>query len=225
MHSSTLGSEWAGQVTRSPRPKTNSGSAKFYAVIYRTSRIRLCEGWTGLRYVADNDGAPGSSGPDHFAREPAYTCLAVTDPLWRVQTDFMLGVYHAVWGDGDEDVIREEVEHIDAVFDAMAATDRRDLDRLMVGDFNPTSSPLDASTLAKDKTEGTGSTLNSEGERTANLYDHLLVHDDAASKELEGNAQVLDVIDQTVSPRIFYRTVSDYLPIAARWDRSGGDDD
>lgn len=221
----TLGPGWAGQVTVSPRPKTNSGSAEFYAVIYRSPQVRLCDGWLGLRYVADNDSAPGSVGPDHFVREPAYTCLVVVGQGGEVRTDFVLGVYHAVWGEGDEDDIRAEVGHIDTVFDAMAAADPGERDLLIVGDFNLTSSPLQASTQAADRTDGTGSTLNSVGERTRNLYDHLLVKDATASQELMGNAQVLDVSDQAADPRTFYRKVSDHLPVVVRWNLAGGDDD
>lgn len=222
---STLGPNWQGQVTVSPRPKTGSGGAEFYAVIYRSPQVQLCEGWSGLRYFTDNDGAPGSAGPDRFVREPAYTCLMVTDQGGDINTDFILGVYHAVWGDGDEDEIRGEVEHIDVVFDTMAAANPDERDLLIVGDFNLTSSPLQASTRAEDRTEGTGSTLNSEGERTENLYDHLLVRDEAASQELMGNARVLEVSDRAADPRSFYRTVSDHLPVVARWNLAGGDDD
>lgn len=222
---STLGPNWQGQVTVSPRPKTGSGSAEFYAVIYRSPQVQLCEGWSGLRYFTDNDGTPGSAGPGRFDREPAYTCLMVTDQGGDINTDFMLGVYHAVWGDGDEDEIRGEVEHIDVVFDTMAAANPNERDLLIVGDFNLTSSPLQASTQAEDRTEGTGSTLNSEGERTENLYDHLLVRDEAASQELMGNARVLEVSDRAADPRSFYRTVSDHLPVVARWNLAGGDDD
>lgn len=63
----------------------------------------------------------------------------------------------------------------------------------------------------------TGSALNLTGSRTANLYDHLLVDDLGASKELVGNARVLDVRNEAASPKVFYKTVSDHLPIQAYW--------
>lgn len=222
---STLGPGWAGQVTNSPRPNTSSSNAEFYAVIYRTPQVRLCQGWTGLRYYPDNDGAPGSTGANTFSREPAFTCIAIIGQNGNVRSDFLLGVYHAVWGDGDEDEIRAEVGHIDAVFDTMALARPGERDVLIVGDFNLTSSPLQATTQAADRTEGAGSTLNSMGERTANLYDHLLVQDETASSELIGNARVLEVSDQAMEPRAFYREVSDHLPVVARWSLASGDDD
>lgn len=220
-----LGPGWIGWVTDSPRPNTSSGSAEFYAVIYRVPQVQLCDGWSGLRYFVDNDGAAGSTDSDNFAREPAFTCLVVVGRGGEVLSDFLLGVYHAVWGEGDEDEIRAEVGHIDTVFAAMAATAPDERDVLIVGDFNLTSAPLQATTQAVDKTEGTGSTLNSEGGRTENLYDHLLVKDEVASQELIGKANVLDVSDRATEPRAFYRIVSDHLPIVARWNLAGGDDD
>lgn len=39
-----LGTGWAGMVTAAPRPNTTSGSAEFYAVLYRTSRAAPCAG-------------------------------------------------------------------------------------------------------------------------------------------------------------------------------------
>jgi len=40
-----------------------------------------------------------------------------------------------------------------------------------------------------------------------------------------GNAAVIDVIDAAASPQIFYKTVSDHLPIVAKWKTAGPDDD
>jgi hypothetical protein len=98
-------------------------------------------------------------------------------------------------------------------------------DLFIAGDFNLTPSDLDGLVAATDMTTGTGSTLNTKGERTANLYDHLLVHDAVATKELVLNAQVIDVRRYAASPKLFYQAVSDHLPIAGRFIRYAEDDD
>jgi hypothetical protein len=72
-------------------------------------------------------------------------------------------------------------------------------------------------------TVGTGSTLNTAGE-IANLYDHLLIFDQTATSELQSNPEILDVRDVATDRAVFYTTVSDHLPIRARF-RSGPDDD
>ena len=68
-------------------------------------------------------------------------------------------------------------------------------------------------------------TLNTQGSRTDNLYDHVLVHDPNATAEMIGNAVVLDVRGVSSSPKDFYQTVSDHLPIMVRMRAGGPDDD
>jgi len=223
---SELGAGWSGVVTSEPRPNDPSnGNAEFYAVVWRTISAELCPGWTGLRYHVDADGSTGATGADQFSREPAFVCLQVEGTNGTISTDFLLAPYHATWSDGDEDVIADEVEELDAVFTAMAAAQTGEADLLILGDFNLVPSVLAVTLSEADRTEGTGSTLNLTGERTANLYDHLLVHNETASAELVGNAAVIDARDSASSPKIFYQTVSDHLPIVAEWRITGPDDD
>jgi hypothetical protein len=75
-----------------------------------------------------------------------------------------------------------------------------------------------------DATVGTGSTLNSEGTLTTNLYDHLVVFEASATGELVQPAGVLDLRGMASSNRVFFQTVSDHLPIVGRF-RVGVDDD
>jgi ABC-type tungstate transport system permease subunit len=74
-------------------------------------------------------------------------------------------------------------------------------------------------------TQGTGSTLNSSGGRTSNLYDHILVHDKQATAEMIGAPEVVDVRSVAADDKAFYDTVSDHLPIVVRLRASGPDDD
>ncbi|HUF10889.1 MAG TPA: hypothetical protein VMO47_16335, partial [Rhodothermales bacterium] len=74
-------------------------------------------------------------------------------------------------------------------------------------------------------TVGTGSTLNGSGERTQNLYDHLIVNDSDATAEQIGSAEVIDVRAEAASNEVFFDTVSDHLPIVARFNLAGVDDD
>jgi len=214
-----LGSGWQGLVTSTPRPNTGSGNAEFYAVLYRTSRARLCPGWTALVYFEDNDGGATGAGPDLFAREPAFACLQAGN------FDFLVAPYHATWSDGDIDVISDEVEELDAVFDAMAASRPGERDLLILGDFNLVPSDLAEAIGREIPTVGTGSTLNGSGERTQNLYDHLIVADRNATTEIIGTAEVIDVRAEAATHKVFFDTVSDHLPIVARFDANAPDDD
>ncbi len=221
---SQLGPDWAGVVTTSPRPNTTSGNAEFYAVFYRADRIDACAGWSSLRYLPDNDGSVSGVGPDVFSREPAFGCFEVRRPDGATGLDFMLAVYHARWADGDTAEIQDEVEHVTDVFEAMGQERPGERDRILVGDFNLAATDLEVVLGPQVRTLGAGTTLNSLGERTANLYDHLLLFDRAATSEMVGSPEVLDVREVAASPRAFFRTVSDHLPIRAMF-RAQADDD
>ena len=219
-----LGAGWDGMVTGAPRPNTTSGNAEFYAVVYRAQMIDPCAGWTSLRYLTDNDGGAASSGPDVFSREPAYGCFEVRLPQGAEGFDFMLAAYHARWDDGDREDIQDEVEHVTEVFGAMGQDLPAERDRILVGDFNLGATDLEVALGPQVRTLGAGSTLNSLGERTANLYDHLLLFDRSATREMLGSPEVLDVREVAATPREFFRTVSDHLPVRALF-RAEGDDD
>jgi hypothetical protein len=201
---------------------TPGDSYKFY----RTSEVRPCADRTGgLRYFPDNPGRGSAAGADRFAREPAIACFEAGFATGSPGVDFLLAAYHATWADGNEDEIVAEVSNIDAVFAAMVAARPQEKDLLIIGDFNLVPAILHGAVAAADRTEGAGSTLNSLGVRTANLYDHLLVHDAASSSEIEGNAVVLDEIGLASTPKVYYQTVSDHLPISVGLHSAGPDDD
>ena len=90
-----LGPGWTGQVTDTPRPATASGDAEYYAIIWRSSTLRPCAGWSGLRYFVDNDGGPSGKGPDNFSREPAFGCYAYGPADKPAKGDFILAAYPA----------------------------------------------------------------------------------------------------------------------------------
>jgi hypothetical protein len=46
-----------------------------------------------------------------------------------------------------------------------------------------------------------------------------------ATQELRGDAKVLDVVNKASTPKAFYKTVSDHLPIVAMIKCGGADDD
>jgi hypothetical protein len=220
-----LGSGWEGLITDKPRHDTGSGSSEFYAVAYRKNTVRPCTGWTSLHYYPDNDGSDTGTGPDRFVREPAYACFEAGFDSGAVGVDFMLAAYHATWADGDQEEIVAEVSNLDGVFTAMGQAKPGEEDLLIVGDFNLIPDILNVAVSTADRTEGSGSTLNYNGDRTTNLYDHVLVHDETATSEMVGNAVVLNRIGLAASPKVFYQTVSDHLPIMVRVRSSGPDDD
>jgi hypothetical protein len=220
-----LGAGWTGWVTGTPRPRTSSGNAEFYAFVWRGSLVRPCDGWTGLRYFEDHDGSPEGTGENRFEREPAYGCWVAGPDQSTVGFDFLAAAYHATWSSGNTGRIQAEVRNIAAVFEEMAAAVPGERDLFVLGDFNLVPGRLADALQFASRTDGTGSTLNTQGERTGNLYDHLVVHDVAALGELVGNAVVLDVRDVGGSPGEFYSTVSDHLPIVGVFRVGGPDDD
>lgn len=219
-----LGSGWAGVVTADPRPDTSSGSAEFYAILFRPVRVRLCDGWTGLVYHSDNDGGAGSTGADRFSREPAFACFATTLADGSAGFDFLLAGYHAIFAEGDIDDITNEVRHLGEVFASMAATRQGERDLIISGDFNLVPGDLAMTISQAVRTIGTGSTLNGTGAVTANLYDHLVVFDLTATTEMIAPDEVLDVRHLASGNKVFFDTVSDHLPLVARF-RIGADDD
>jgi hypothetical protein len=220
-----LGGSWVGVISETPRPSTNAGDAEFYAILYRPLAVRPCADGPALQYFPDNDGTPQGTGPDLFVREPAFACFETVSTAGTKGWDFVLAAYHATWADGDEDIIVNEVDNLSQVFAAMQHAKLGEADLFVAGDFNLTPEVLKEHSPAADKTTGTGSTLNSSGVRTANLYDHLLVSDGRATSELVMSAQVIDVRGKAATNKMFYKTVSDHLPIVGRFSRNRSDDD
>jgi hypothetical protein len=211
-----MGPDWGGIVTSEPRPVGTSGSAEFYAVLMRESRVRLCNGWTALRYASD--------ATDAFSREPAFACFVAMDANGAAGFDFLLAAYHARFAEGDILEIQDEVEHINQVIEDMRSARPGEQDILIAGDFNLVSSDLTDTLGRPVQTIGSGSTLNSSGSVTNNLYDHLVAFDHVATSELLAPEEVIDVRSTASSNQTFFQTVSDHLPIVARF-RAAGDDD
>lgn len=220
-----LGSGWTGMVTEEPRPKTNSGSAEFYAIMYRPEKVRPCDGREGLVFHQDNDGSGAGAQPDLFVREPAFSCFEAVNARGPTAFDFVLAAYHARWSDGATDEIATEVSHLDDVFTAMAASRPGEGDLIVAGDFNLVPADFEEATGRGIPISGTGSTLNNQGQRTENLYDHLVVFDLAATAEIVGVPEIIDVRSVASDLRTFFQTISDHLPIVARFRTEGPDDD
>ena len=220
-----LGGSWAGVITETPRPSTTAGDAEYYAILYRPAAVLPCADGPTLQHFQDNDGSSQGTGPDLFVREPAFACFETISTAGTKGWDFILAAYHATWADGDEDIIAKEADQLSQVFAAMRHARPSEADLFVAGDFNLTPEVLKEHSQAVDKTTGTGSTLNSSGARTANLYDHLLVFDSHATSELIVPAQVLDVRKKASTNKAFYKTASDHLPIVGRFFRNRSDDD
>lgn len=220
-----LGQHWSGIVTESPRPRTSSGSAEFYAILYRTETVRTCSGWDTLVFIEDNDGTGNDTRPDYFSREPAFGCFEAPTKAGTTGFDFLLSAYHARWSRGNTTQIKEEVGHLKTLFQFMETARPGEKDLLLTGDFNLSPTQIEALLGVQVTTQGVGSTLNKDGERTSNLYDNLLVHDHTATSELIGEPHILDVIGLTEGGDNFYRTISDHLPLQATFRITGPDDD
>lgn len=221
-----LGSQWGGAVTSEPRPNTkNLGSAEFYAILYRKSRATLCNEWEGLMYMQDNDGSGLETTDDIFSREPAFTCLQATNVDAKIGFDFMLAAYHARWAGGKSKDISDEVSHVGKVFQTMAQMRPNEKDLILAGDFNLNPLELSKALSRAIAASGEGSTLNATGTRTENIYDYLLLHDARETHEMIDNPEILDVRGYATTNEAFFKTVSDHLPVVARFKTDGSDDD
>lgn len=221
---SELGPGWKGVIVKVPRPNTRSGNSEYYAFVYRPSRVRLCDGWDVPIYTPDNDGRGEDSTPDVFIREPAFECFEAFHGD-TVGMDFLLAAYHARWNKGKKAAIEKEVSNLDKVFHAMKSSRPGEMDLFIVGDFNLGDTDINHILGMDSETLGEGSTLNSDGYRTANIYDHFLVYDRIASKEMVGKPKIVDVLKVAATGKEFYMIESDHLPIVTYFNDSGHDDD
>lgn len=219
-----LGRHWDGLVTEEPRPNTNSGSAEFYAVLFRKHRVSVCEGWKGLVYHLDNDGTQSEHENDFFRREPAFVCLQSQHSGKKTGFDFMLAAYHARWTGGKKK-IKEEVGRLDDVFQAMSEARPGEKDLIVAGDFNLTPPNMEEALGSRPGMTGEGSTLSASGARTKNIYDYILLHDAEATTEMTGQPTLIDVRGIVVDDATFRDSVSDHLPIVAVFETDGEDDD
>lgn len=222
---SVLGPEWNGLVTDAPRPNTGSGSAEFYAILYWPALVKTCSGWDSLAFFPDNDGSGQDLVPDIFSREPAFGCFEVPNTDGTVGFDFLLAGYHARWSQGDKEQIKTEVARLKEVFQAMKESRPSEADLLIAGDFNLVPSEITESLHCVPGTVAEGSTLNSNGAITSNVYDHILCHDLLATQEMIDKPMVLDVTSFTPDGKIFYRKISDHLPVVGQFRAFGPDDD
>jgi hypothetical protein len=220
----TLGASWATIATDAPRPNAGSAHAEHYAVLWRPSRLRLCPGWSGLRYVVDHDGSSSGQGRDRFVREPAYGCFDAIAPR-GLGFDLLLAVFHATWQGGKVSAIAAEAQQLDHAAAEMRRSRPGENDLLVVGDFNLRPARLARETRLRPWTLATGSTLDRWGRRTRNLYDQLLLHDAASTPEIPYPARILDVRSESASPLHFVRTVSDHLPLVVVIEVFRADDD
>ena len=220
----TLGPHWDGLVTEEPRPNTSSGSAEYYAILFRENRVAICEGWEGLVYHEDNDGTQGEDEPDLFEREPGFACLQSHRNGTKTGFDFMLGAYHARWKGGIEKR-REEVKNLGGVFRAMGAARLGEKDLIVAGDFNLTPRNMEKALGWRPGKSGPGSTLNAWGARTKNIYDYVLLHDADATSEMTERPTIIDVRRVVADDVTFRQSVSDHLPVVAEFRTDGQDDD
>jgi hypothetical protein len=213
-----LGPAWSGHVTSSARPNLPSPHSEYYAVLYRPERVAPCAELRELRFVDDADGSAAGGDDGLFLREPAFGCYRTSQALGA--RDFLLGVYHARWGEGRAAEIADEVRHVDEAVDAFARRLPQERELFMIGDFNLTPGELAPLTRARDRTQGQGSTLDAQGAVSAHLYDHLLAFGASANAALPADAVVLDVRAEASDPASFRAHVSDHLPIVVNMPAS-----
>ncbi len=215
-----LGAAWDGFVTDRPRPDVMADYAEYYAVLWRRGLVRPCAGWDGLVYHEDEPA-------DLFSREPAFVCLeagfGMDAASGTTGFDFVLASYHAIWAGGDTAVTTAEVDHVDDVLAAMAAARPGEEDIVIAGDFNLERPAIEAVVDADVLTEGSGSTVTDWGHISGNLIDHVIVASAASTAEA-GPAVVLDVRGMAPTFTAYRETVSNHLPVMARFTVSTDDD-
>lgn len=214
--------EFALARTESARPSPASIHSEYYVIAYRRAKVAPCAELAQLSFFPDGAGSDDSATRGLFLREPAFACFRAGDRARG--SDFLLAAYHAEWGDGAAGNIAAEVQHVDSVFAAMQRALPGEQQLYMIGDFNLGSSELQALTSARDRTSGSGSTLDADGAISAHLYDHLLALGAPANAALLEDARVLDVRGEAFDPETFRARISDHLPIVAQLRLSEDDD-
>lgn len=185
-----LGSGWKGLVTDTPRPNTSSGNEEFYAILYRPNLANTCSGWNSLVFHPDNDGNGQDFQLDLFAREPAFGCFEVQNNNGTVGFDFLLAGYHARWAHGDKVKIKKEVSRMKEVFQQMGETRPNEADLIIAGDFNLVPAEIQETLGFVPETIASGSTLNSKGAITSNIYDHILYFQSSSTGRVLNRATI-----------------------------------
>jgi hypothetical protein len=213
-----LGAAWDWLVAPDSPTSPADSAHERYVIAYRRSVLRPCAGWHGLRVHEQRDGA-------RFLRPPAFGCFQAPAGDAPPSFDFLLAVYRADWGDGDLSAVVEEVRQLDTAVADMFVTRPGERDLLVAGDFNLATDDVRGANKIAVVTRGDGSTLNIRGERTDDLYDHILIADPSATREMLTLAEALDVRPRAGSNAEFLRLVSDHLPVVIRLRALGPDDD
>jgi hypothetical protein len=215
----SLGEGWQGQRTAEARPENAKSYAEYYGFVWKRDKLSPCAGFEELEYLPDGS----SAGGDFFDREPAYGCFESTDSAHKL--DFLLVAYHANF-DSSRAVIEDEVRHLDSALEPLVRACPAEKDIFVFGDFNLNPADLDAVTQLELVAQSEqGSTLNSAGERSQNLYDNLLLYSFGATTELVTAAEILDVRDEVGGAAHYRETVSDHLPLRITLDLTAPDDD
>lgn len=222
---SVLGSGWRGIVTDSPRPNTGSGNSEYYAIIYKPNLVHPCAGWDHLVFYDDNDGSGNDTGDNVFSREPAFGCFEASQKDGSVGFDFLMAGYHARWEHGDKNKIKAEVAQLVDVFQAMKEARPGERDLIIAGDFNLVTSDLKETLTFVQGTVANGSTLNSSGAVTKNVYDHILIYDSKASQEMSVPPKIIEATHYVHDGKEFYTNISDHLPVVSLFRTAGPDDD
>lgn len=214
----SLGEGWQGQRTSEARPKDAKSYAEYYGFVWKRDKLQACSGFSELSYLPDD-----TSEGDLFDREPAFGCFEATDPAHKF--DFLLLAYHADFDDSRA-VIEDEVRHLDRALQPLVDVCPAEKDIFVFGDFNLNPTHLDAITTLEPVVQSQqGSTLNSSGERSKNLYDNLLLYSFWDTPELVTAAEILDVRAQVGGPGRYRERVSDHLPLRITLELSSPDDD
>lgn len=223
---SALDSGWGSLITGSPRPNTMASQAEYYAAFYRKAVVRPCDDWKTLGYYKENEGGqPGvDTRPDNFLREPAFGCFEAPVNTSPMGIDFLFGIYHAHSAESVSG-IKDEADHIDDVFAAVQAMRQGERDIILAGTFNLAPEHLQDAIEVRVRTLGQGSILDSNGELTGNLHDHMLILDEYSTIEMIDPPNILDVREAALSNREFYETCGDHLPVIMRLRALGPDDD
>lgn len=219
-----LGSTWDGFITDRPRPN-RSRSAEHYAMLWRKGVVRPCADWNGLVYHPDNDGSASATGDDLFEREPAFGCFEARSSEDIVGMDWLIGAYRAPTLKVGRTEVQSEVARLQEVFDLIAQAREGERDLLLAGTFSLSDeefpeglafSPL-VTTRPVDLLEG-------EHPFPGTLYDHLVVADAKATAEFR-SARAVDLRKLPTERQLSDEVLATHLPIVARFDVSGPDDD
>lgn len=206
-----LGAGWTGML-ESASP--DQPDAALCAILYRNAIVRVCD--EGNQLTKFESSADSGAGP--ISTRAACACFAAPVNKSSMGIDFIFGAY-------SEPETTEAAKALNKAVASIREARPTERDIIIGSSFHMSAPELQDVVEARVSTTGPGSRLDENGALADAPDDHLVIADVDATVEMIDTARVLDVRSEAASPKAFYTTCSDHLPLLLRLRTTGPDDD